>query len=122
MATQIRLDKKIDKKISLKMLEEFDKISINPLVRAIMEKYINKDFDLSAKKITERFKYKPEQIQRKNLYISSELLKEFDVMIKKETNIDSSEKRTATLEVCFLKWLNEDYDITKDEFDKYYVR
>jgi hypothetical protein len=119
LAIQYRLNKELEVKVSHKMLSEFGKVSLSSLVKIILKKYIDGEFSLTEEEILKRFD-DLERTERKNLYKVRDLVEKFDNELKKRAAFNKDRRRSATLEVCLLKWLNDDFKITKEEFMEQY--
>lgn len=116
---QVTIDSDLLEKVLIKMVKEFGKSSENALFRVIIKKYIKGDFSLRTDDVQERYQYKPEEKQRKNIYVDNEVRDNFDKKIKNEVGV-TNRKRTAAIEVCLMRWLDGYFDISKQEFSEEY--
>jgi len=119
LAIQYRVNKDLEIKVSHKMLSEFGKVSLTALVKVILKKYVNGDFSLTEEEILKRFD-KAERSERKNLYRVDDLVRTFDKELEKRANFNKNRRRSATIEVCLIKWLNNSIVINKEDFMAHY--
>jgi predicted DNA-binding protein YlxM (UPF0122 family) len=121
VATEYRINKKLEVSLSHKMLDEFEKISLTTLVKIVLEKYINSDFSLSGEEINKFYKNSNRNM-RKNIYNVDALVKDFDDKLEERVNFNTNRKRSAAIEVSLNKWLNGEYEISREKFLQKYKK